>query len=66
MALDTFKIGDIVQLKSGGPIMTIHGEHMYGGAICQWFNKNEEIKTERFAEESLKTHIERTTTVKLI
>lgn len=50
-----FEIGETVQLKSGGPIMTVKG---YGAAqadvqvICQWF-KNESLKEGEFPEESL-------------
>lgn len=30
--------GDVVRLKSGGPIMTIKGYNMHkGGWVCQWF-----------------------------
>jgi hypothetical protein len=31
MTQDEFKVGDTVQLKSGGPIMTIEKIAMYGG-----------------------------------
>lgn len=34
----TFKIGDTVRLKSGGPVMTYEGEGAYSGAICSWFD----------------------------
>lgn len=40
-----FKKGDTVQLKSGGPIMTIQdlGEYDYiqDGAYCVWFTRGE-------------------------
>lgn len=33
-----YSVGDIVQLKSGGPRMTVE-EILYGGNIrCQWFS----------------------------
>ncbi len=32
-----FKVGDNVQLRAGGPIMTIV-EISAGGCLCQWFN----------------------------
>jgi len=47
---DEFKLGDLVQLKSGGPMMTVDyiGPHMAGGsrdeALCSWF---EETKGKR-------------------
>lgn len=36
---DTFKAGDIVQLKSGGPAMTVSEKDQYGKDkyICVWF-----------------------------
>jgi uncharacterized protein YodC (DUF2158 family) len=39
-----FKEGDVVQLKSGGPKMTIKGIGKYGivakedNALCEWFD----------------------------
>lgn len=34
-----FKVGDVVQLKSGGPVMTI--TYIDGGkAVCEWFDNN--------------------------
>ena len=32
------KAGDVVQLKSGGPKMTITGFKPTGSAICVWFD----------------------------
>jgi len=37
----TFKVGDVVQLKSGGPKMTISEIQSNGNAWCQWFINNE-------------------------
>ncbi len=35
---DTFEIGEIVQLKSGGPKMTVARIEIVGGEIvCYWF-----------------------------
>ncbi len=47
--MSELKIGDVVQLKSGGPQMTIDtiGETMYEdyqSAWCTWFDKNTEQK----------------------
>jgi uncharacterized protein YodC (DUF2158 family) len=35
-----FKAGDLVQLKSGGPIMTVRNTDLDGPeyVLCQWFN----------------------------
>ncbi|WP_241594919.1 YodC family protein [Rosenbergiella epipactidis] len=49
-----FNKGDVVQLASGGPKMTVIGENsMLGGYVCEWFSK-EEIKSKVFTEESIK------------
>jgi uncharacterized protein YodC (DUF2158 family) len=34
----TFKIGDLVQLKSGGPVMTVEKVFSEGGVRCTWFS----------------------------
>lgn len=34
---NTWKPGDIVQMKSGGPGMTVAGEDELGLIICEWF-----------------------------
>lgn len=45
-----FKIGDVVVLKSGGPLMTIHGIGEYisvtgsKGLLCRWFDNNKVIE----------------------
>jgi uncharacterized protein YodC (DUF2158 family) len=36
-----FEIGDVVQLRSGGPKMTIHSLASDGDVACQWFEGNE-------------------------
>ena len=42
--METFKEGDVVRLKSGGPKMTIQGIGKYGiaatkdNALCVWFD----------------------------
>lgn len=39
--LETFEIGDLVQVKSGGPAMTVQEiSHMTGEYQCVWFNGN--------------------------
>jgi uncharacterized protein YodC (DUF2158 family) len=42
--MEEFKAGDTVQLKSGGPVMTIEqvatpAHASYKAAWCQWFEK---------------------------
>ena len=45
--MEELQIGDVVQLKSGGPIMTISniGDYSHSGgpakgAYCEWFDGN--------------------------
>ena len=47
------KDGDIVQLKSGGPAMTISGKGLGDTWHCIWFTANNEMKRENIAESSL-------------
>ena len=47
-----FKAGDVVQLKSGGPLMTV-GEVDGESVHCRWFNGSEE-KASSFPAELLK------------
>ena len=58
--MSDFKVGDVVQLKSGGPPMTI--QRMYPDstppdAKCKWFDEKSATKEEDFALGSL-IHIE--------
>ena len=51
-----FKVGDTVQLKSGGPRMTVVNIGTHGGkpgVQCNWFEKTE-VKGEVFPLEALK------------
>jgi len=56
-----FTTGEQVQLKSGGPVMTVAGIHQnplspydqtVGHVICQWFS-GKKIETGKFPAESL-------------
>ena len=40
MAQKEIKVGDVVQLKSGGPLMTV-SEIISNKVKCEWFDKNE-------------------------
>ena len=65
--MSKFNSGDLVQLKSGGPSMTLeeyelhgpacsHGETPYtatGRVVCKWFDENKELHTEAFLESIL-------------
>lgn len=53
MAEETFKVGDTVRLKSGGPVMTYSGKSAYGGAaICVYFDGKKKLE-ETFEYETL-------------
>lgn len=47
------KKGDVVGLKSGGPVMTVC-DTKNTLVRCQWFNDKDELKVEDFPIESLK------------
>lgn len=54
-----FQLGDVVQLKSGGPPMTVTYVNEKGRVSCAWFNRVEggiawEPKHETFPPEALK------------
>lgn len=55
---DAIKAGDIVQLKSGGPRMTVSqvGERAHGagpGAWCEWFDAKSTLQNAVFSPEAL-------------
>ena len=47
------KRGDVVRLKSGGPIMTVGKVSSDGEVICAWFNHAEDVKREVFHQDLL-------------
>ncbi|TNE65275.1 MAG: DUF2158 domain-containing protein [Rhodobacteraceae bacterium] len=57
-----FKPGDVVQLKSGGPSMTVsqlpgkHGHVPRDSYVCQWF-KGASKEQGAFVEEELQTYV---------
>ena len=46
-----FRLGDTVQLKSGGPVMTVTEiwDPSYAPFGCKWFNNDNELKEKSFA-----------------
>jgi uncharacterized protein YodC (DUF2158 family) len=47
-------VGDLVQLKSGGPIMTVVGTAEYtGDTICKWFDPSSKLQQAEFAPGAL-------------
>jgi uncharacterized protein YodC (DUF2158 family) len=47
-----FKKGDVVQLKSGGPRMTVTGYSELGNVICRWFSSGKSTE-ETFPDDAL-------------
>jgi uncharacterized protein YodC (DUF2158 family) len=48
---ELFKIGDVVQLKSGGPQMTVKdlgNEHQPNQVACVWFNSQFDLREATF------------------
>jgi uncharacterized protein YodC (DUF2158 family) len=37
-----FNVGDVVQLKSGGPFMTVNNADVQGEVECVWFENNDQ------------------------
>jgi uncharacterized protein YodC (DUF2158 family) len=55
---DSFKPGDVVRLKSGGPAMTVtqlNSAVMENGADCQWFDSKDKLKRGVFSQDALKS-----------
>jgi uncharacterized protein YodC (DUF2158 family) len=51
----SFKDGDIVELKSGGPARTVERAISASTIKCVWFDGNGALKRDQFAASSLKT-----------
>ena len=54
--MSEFKKGDVVQLKSGGPAMTVSKERRAGELFCEWFDATEKYQSQDFEPDSLKTY----------
>lgn len=58
MLAQKYKAGDVVELKSGGPKMTVsgyvtsNGLNEFAKVFCQWF-VGTKLEKERFSEDSL-------------
>lgn len=51
----SFKVGDVVQLKSGGPLMTVYDIDLgkYVRITCQWFGSSGQLFSDDFLPECL-------------
>ena len=63
MDQQTFKVGDVVQLRSGGPPMTVSQiierpnlEEIVKALHCQWFNDQQNLCGEDFLASVLKEY----------
>ena len=57
MTTEEIKQGDVVQLKSGGPTMTVETvaeDLLELTAFCTWFDKNNVLQSGKFQVTSLK------------
>ncbi|ASP40341.1 DUF2158 domain-containing protein [Bacterioplanes sanyensis] len=52
---DSFKAGDLVQLKSGGPLMTVEAVVGNGQIACYWFDQAT-VKNYIFKDVTLEKH----------
>ncbi|MBS4637184.1 YodC family protein [Aeromonas caviae] len=41
--MSSYNVGDIVRLKSGGPMMTVTGRNFENNCICAWFDNTKEF-----------------------
>lgn len=54
-ANEQFKVGDLVKLKSGGPVMTINyiREEQDNECVCVWFTEKKEAISKHFNQATL-------------
>lgn len=50
--MSNFEVGDMVQLKSGGPVMTVKKIDTPQSILCVWF-KDTELISANFLQETL-------------
>ncbi len=49
-----FTVGDVVRLKSGGPLMTVQQATYADNIMCTWFGENNRRMSEGFHPRTLK------------
>jgi uncharacterized protein YodC (DUF2158 family) len=55
--MEELEIGHVVQLRSGGPKMTVHSLDSDDDVLCQWF-EGREMHEENFLKEVVKKVVE--------
>lgn len=53
MTTSKFQIGDVVRLKSGGPLMTVQQATYADNIVCTWFGENNKRMSEGFHPRTL-------------
>lgn len=48
-----FNSGELVQLKSGGPIMTVVSVDVDNQVTCTWFDSQQVLQTSHFVSQTL-------------
>ncbi len=58
MIEQVFKPGDVVELRSGGPKMTVRNYEPQDSAevTCEWFDKSHSLCTKSFHQDTLRTY----------
>ncbi|HHQ4731226.1 YodC family protein [Aeromonas veronii] len=41
--MSNYSVGDVVRLKSGGPMMTVTGRNYDNNCVCAWFDQMKEF-----------------------
>ena len=41
--MSNYSVGDVVRLKSGGPMMTVTGRDYNDNCVCAWFDQMKEF-----------------------
>lgn len=54
MSESNFEVGDVVRLKSGGPLMTVQQAKYADNVMCTWFGENNKRLSEGFHPRTLK------------
>ncbi|TCB79334.1 DUF2158 domain-containing protein [Acinetobacter sp. ANC 3781] len=54
--MSDIKVGDVVQLKSGGSLMTVSEVNDAGWSECTWFDKDGVVKKHYFLMVTLQKH----------
>ncbi|MBN8609666.1 MAG: DUF2158 domain-containing protein [Deltaproteobacteria bacterium] len=54
----TWKVGDVVRLKSGGPAMTVAVVDKHEQVLCQWFGSGGDFKDRMFVVGTLEAVVE--------